>query len=54
MGLLDDQYTKTPFYGMPRMTVWLNKKGYAVNHKRVALPMRLMGLQAVYNFAPNT
>lgn len=48
MRLIDEQYTKTPFYGVPRMTVWLNKKGYPVNHKRVARLMRLMGLQAVY------
>jgi len=46
--LIDEQYTKIPFYGVPRITVWLNKKGYPVNHKRVARLMRLMGLQAVY------
>jgi putative transposase len=48
MRLIDEQYTKTPFYGVPRITVWLNKKGYPVNHKRVARLMRLMGLQAIY------
>jgi putative transposase len=47
MRLIDEQYTKTPFYGVPRMTVWLNKQGYLINHKRVARLM-LMGLQAVY------
>jgi hypothetical protein len=48
MRLIDEQYTKTPFYGVPRMTLWLNKQGYLINHKRVARLMRLMGLQAVY------
>jgi len=48
MRLIDEQYTKTPFYGVPRMTVWLNRNGYHVNHKRVGRLMRLMGLQAVY------
>jgi putative transposase len=48
MRLIDEQYTRTPFYGVPRMTAWLNRQGYAVNHKRVAGLMRLMGLEAVY------
>lgn len=51
--LLDEQYTKTPFYGSPKMTLWLKTQGYAVNHKRVERLMRVMGLQAVYP-KPNT
>lgn len=48
MNLIDEQYTKTPFYGVPRMTAWLNRRGYAVNHKRVARLMKTMGLEAVH------
>jgi putative transposase len=48
MRLLDEQYTRTPFYGIKRMTAWLQTQGYAVNHKRVARLMRLMGLEAIY------
>jgi putative transposase len=48
MRLIDVQYTKTPFYGWPRMTAYLQRQGYAVNHKRVQRLMRLMGLQAIY------
>jgi putative transposase len=48
MRLLDEQYTKTPFYGVPKMTAWLQRQGYAVNRKRVRRLMRLMGLEAVY------
>lgn len=48
MNLIDEQFTKTPFYGVPRMTAWLNLRGQAVNHKRVRRLMRLMGLQAIY------
>jgi putative transposase len=48
MRLIDEQYTKTPFYGWPRMTVQLHRLGYEVNHKRVQRLMQLMGLQAVY------
>ena len=45
MRLLDEQYLRTPFYGYPRMTWWLTQQGFAVNSKRVARLMRVMGLQ---------
>ena len=48
MRLLDEQYTRTPFYGIRRMTAWLRAQGYAVNHKRVGRLLRLMGLEAIY------
>ncbi len=48
MNLIDEQYTRTPFYGVPRMTAWLKRQGFAVNHKRVARLMRSMGLEAVH------
>ncbi len=48
MRLLDEQYTKTPFYGVERMTAWLRQQGYAVNPKRVRRLVRLMGLEALY------
>ena len=28
MHLLDEQYTRTPFYGVRRMASWLGKQGY--------------------------
>jgi putative transposase len=49
MRLIDEQYTRTPFYGWPRMTAHLREdKGYLVNHKRVQRLMRIMGIQAIY------
>ena len=48
MRLLDEQYTKTPFYGVPKMTEWLRTKGYKVNRKRVRRLMKILGLEAVY------
>lgn len=48
MRLIDEQYLRTPFYGWPRMTVYLNQQGYAVNHKRVQRLMQKMGIQALY------
>jgi putative transposase len=48
MRLIDEQYTRTPFFGSPQMTRWLRTKtGEAINPKRVARLMRRMGLQAV-------
>ena len=48
MRLIDEQYTRTPFYGWPRMTAQLRRQGYGINHKRVQRLMRIMGLQAIY------
>lgn len=48
MRLIDEQYLHTPFYGWPRMTAYLRRQGYAVNHKRIQRLMQLMGLQAIY------
>lgn len=48
MRLLDEQYTRTPFYGIQKMTAWLRTQGYEVNHKRVARLLRQMGLMAIY------
>jgi putative transposase len=43
MRLLDEQYTRTPFYGKRKMVVFLQEQGYAVDRKRVRRLMELMG-----------
>jgi putative transposase len=48
MRLLDEQYTRTPFYGSRRMTAWLQGQGYEVNRKRLSRLMRLIGIEAIY------
>lgn len=48
MRLLDEQYFKTPFYGVRRLSVWLQSLGYTVNRKRVKRLMELMGWQTIY------
>jgi len=48
MRLIDEQYTKTPFYGSRKMTKWLVTEGYPVNRKRIARLMEVMGIEAVY------
>lgn len=47
MRRLDEQYTRTPFYGSRRMTAWLRTQGYAVNRKRVTRLLALLGLEAL-------
>lgn len=48
MRLIDEQYTRTPFYGVRNMTWWLGERGRRVNPKRVRRLMRQMGLEAIY------
>lgn len=42
--LIDEEYTRRPFYGSRRMVVYLVRQGHLVNRKRVQRLMRLMGL----------
>ena len=53
MRRIDEQYTKTPFYGSRRTVEWLRRQGYEVNRKRVQRLMRQMGIEAIYP-RPNT
>ncbi len=48
MRLLDEQYIKTPFYGVARMHAFLQNLGHPVNTKRVRRLLRKMGIGAVY------
>ncbi len=45
MSLIDEPLTRTPFYGVPKMTFFLRRQGHPVNPKRLR---RLMGLEAIY------
>ena len=46
--LLDEQYTRTPFSGVRRMTAWLRSQEHSVNPKRVRRLLRLLGVEAIY------
>jgi len=48
MHLMDEQYTRMPYYGVERMTAWLHRLGIRIGHNRVRRLLRLMGLEAVY------
>ena len=53
MTLIDEQYTRRPFYGSRKMRDHLRRQGHKVNRKRVQRLMRLMGLRSVAP-TPNT
>lgn len=48
MRLLDEQYTRTPFYGVRKMRIFLDEEKECVNEKRIRRLMRTMGLEAIY------
>ena len=51
--LIDEEYTRHPFYGTRRMVIHLQRAGHAVNRKRVQRLMREMGLAGIAP-GPNT
>jgi putative transposase len=51
--LIDEEYTRHPFYGTRRMVIFLSKAGHRVNRKRVQRLMREMGLVGMAP-GPNT
>lgn len=53
MKLIDEEYTRRPFYGSRKMRDYLRRQGHKVNRKRVQRLMRVMGLRSVAP-APNT
>ena len=42
--LIDEEYTRRPFYGSRKMAIFLKKAGLRVNRKRVQRLMRQLGL----------
>jgi putative transposase len=48
MHIIDELYTKMPFYGSRKITETLQKMGHAVGRKRVQRLMRTMGIEAIY------
>lgn len=48
MRLIDEEYTRRPFYGSRKMMQWLHEQGCPVGRHRVRRLMGLLGLEAVY------
>jgi putative transposase len=53
LQLLDEEYTRHPFYGTRRMTQYLRSLGHLINRKRVQRLMRTLGLAGMAP-GPNT
>lgn len=47
MKIIDEEYTKYPFYGSRKMRDVLRRRGYIVNRKRIQRLMRKMGIQSI-------
>jgi len=48
MKVIDREYTRLPFYGVPRMTEHVQQFGFDVNEKRIRRLYKLMALRAIY------
>lgn len=53
LQLLDEEYTRNPFYGSRKMVIFLRKLGHVINRKRVQRLMRCLGLAGMAP-GPNT
>ena len=53
MRLIDEEFLRHPFYGNRKMKVYLSRRGFPVNCKRVQRLLRLMGLESIAP-KPNT
>ena len=43
-----DIFYDTPFYGVPRLTAELKRRGFNINHKRVRRLQKALGLRTIY------
>ena len=48
MAIIDEVYTMHPYYGMRRMSKYLQAQGFNIGRKGVRRYYRIMGLEAVY------
>jgi putative transposase len=47
MRLIDEEYTRHPFYGSRRLRDWLNEQGHRIGRDRVRRLMRQTGIEAI-------
>ncbi len=48
LNILDEEYTRHPFYGTRRMTEYLRRKGFLINRKRIQSLYYYLGIEATY------
>lgn len=54
MRLIDEEYSRHPFFGYRKMRAWLVSRGHKVNGKRVLRLMQKMGIHAIYQSKKTT
>jgi len=47
MRMIDEEYTRHPFYGTRKMRYYLRRQGYKINRKRIQRLMRRMGIASL-------
>lgn len=53
LNLIDEEYTRRPFYGSRKLLVYLRGKGHVINRKRVQRLMGILGIAGIIP-GPNT
>jgi putative transposase len=48
LRILDEQYLRTPFFGVRRLRAWLGKCGYPISRNRIRRLMGVWGWQTIY------
>ena len=48
LRLIDEEYTRHPFYGTRRLSDWLGTQGHDVGRDRARTLMRRLGVEAIY------
>lgn len=48
LNLMDEEYTRHPYYGSRRMVAYLRSLGHDVNRKRIQRLYKLLGIEAIY------
>ncbi|MES1159394.1 MAG: IS3 family transposase, partial [Bacteroidota bacterium] len=48
LRFMDEQYLRTPFFGVRRLRAWLVRAGYKINRKRIRRLMEVWGWQTIY------
>jgi len=52
MRLLDEEYTRHPFYGARRLSDWVSRQGHPAGREKVGRLMKEMGIEAIYPKKP--
>lgn len=49
MRMLDEEFTRHPFYGSRRLSDWLGTQGHPACREKVARLMKVMGIEVIFS-----